>query len=332
MKVVGGFQYVTSAGDSGRIAKAKKRIVDALTGLLLALGSYTILYTINPDLVRFEGLQFAAVSTQLLEISPEESFDSGDVFDPNTTPITTTSGKAGKQCGTVDECRSKFCAPAGCMVTGCDATIRGHDSCKVECPNFKVWPTTAPGIIDAKDTKNSPTGTGLVGGGVLVSNQVHDGLVRAGRIADREGYAIRITSGFRTLPKQILLVCKRIAFADHVASSHPEIARKALKGIGGDVAWPGASLHGTGYAADLQLWKKGTYPSGDPVVCSGCCPSQGQDKFKEPSKKFDQIMTEAGAKRYSNEIWHYEFGAPASVQPRCTYPNCAWPAVCPGQR
>jgi hypothetical protein len=51
MFVIGGFQYVTSAGDQGKIGAAKKRITDALIGMVLALGAYTLLNTINPALL-----------------------------------------------------------------------------------------------------------------------------------------------------------------------------------------------------------------------------------------------------------------------------------------
>jgi|GEM_PF-2675363 len=59
--IFGGFQYATAAGDKSKIGAAKKRIVNAMMGLVLALGSYTILYAINPALTRFEGLQILAV-------------------------------------------------------------------------------------------------------------------------------------------------------------------------------------------------------------------------------------------------------------------------------
>lgn len=45
----GGVQYMTSAGGGG-IEEAKNRIQNAIYGLLLALGSYIILQTINQDL------------------------------------------------------------------------------------------------------------------------------------------------------------------------------------------------------------------------------------------------------------------------------------------
>ncbi|HTK60619.1 MAG TPA: pilin [Candidatus Baltobacteraceae bacterium] len=65
MMAVGGFQYLTSAGDSGKIGAAKTRMTNALIGLLLAFGSYTVLYAINPDLVSFNGLQIAVVKTDV---------------------------------------------------------------------------------------------------------------------------------------------------------------------------------------------------------------------------------------------------------------------------
>jgi len=57
MIIVGGGQYILSRGDSSGIETAKKRITQAIIGLLLSVGSYTILYFINPQLVQFTSLQ-----------------------------------------------------------------------------------------------------------------------------------------------------------------------------------------------------------------------------------------------------------------------------------
>jgi D-alanyl-D-alanine dipeptidase len=51
MFVVGGFQYLTG-GDSGRVGEAKTRIKNASIGLILVLGAYVILNTINPALTQ----------------------------------------------------------------------------------------------------------------------------------------------------------------------------------------------------------------------------------------------------------------------------------------
>ena len=53
MIALGGTQWLFSGGSSEKISQAKETIIGAVTGLLLALGSYLILYTINPDLVNF---------------------------------------------------------------------------------------------------------------------------------------------------------------------------------------------------------------------------------------------------------------------------------------
>ena len=48
---IGGFMYTTSAGNNASMEKAKGVITDAIAGLLLALTSWLILNTINPDLL-----------------------------------------------------------------------------------------------------------------------------------------------------------------------------------------------------------------------------------------------------------------------------------------
>lgn len=55
--IISGFQWVISGGNAGVIGEAKGRIAGALTGMLLAVGSYLVLYTINPNLVRFQSLR-----------------------------------------------------------------------------------------------------------------------------------------------------------------------------------------------------------------------------------------------------------------------------------
>ncbi|OGZ45102.1 MAG: hypothetical protein A3J54_04470 [Candidatus Ryanbacteria bacterium RIFCSPHIGHO2_02_FULL_45_13b] len=51
MLVIGGVEYVGSAGNTSLLGDAKARMTNALLGLLLALTSWLILNTINPDLV-----------------------------------------------------------------------------------------------------------------------------------------------------------------------------------------------------------------------------------------------------------------------------------------
>ncbi|MCF6277103.1 MAG: pilin [Candidatus Magasanikbacteria bacterium] len=51
MVIVAGFQWVASGGNAATIGSAKKRIFGAIIGLVLAVGSFTLLETINPALV-----------------------------------------------------------------------------------------------------------------------------------------------------------------------------------------------------------------------------------------------------------------------------------------
>ena len=57
----GGMLWLTAGGSQEKIGSAKSWIGASLTGLVLTLASYTILNTINPDLVNFKPIQMAEV-------------------------------------------------------------------------------------------------------------------------------------------------------------------------------------------------------------------------------------------------------------------------------
>lgn len=52
MITVGGFMYMTAAGNTSRMDSAKKVIFDAVIGLIVVLSAWLLLYVINPDLVK----------------------------------------------------------------------------------------------------------------------------------------------------------------------------------------------------------------------------------------------------------------------------------------
>jgi len=56
MIAYGGFLWLFASGSGDKISKAKEVIIAAISGLLLALGSYLLLNFINPNLVTFQGL------------------------------------------------------------------------------------------------------------------------------------------------------------------------------------------------------------------------------------------------------------------------------------
>ncbi len=60
MIMVGGFLWLISGGSPDKVGRAKEFIGSALAGLLIALFSFIILYTVNPRLVNLESLQIKA--------------------------------------------------------------------------------------------------------------------------------------------------------------------------------------------------------------------------------------------------------------------------------
>lgn len=63
MLSIGGFFYLTSAGNTSALSTAKSIIFDSLIGLVIALAAYLILNVINPDLVNVSINGLSAVST-----------------------------------------------------------------------------------------------------------------------------------------------------------------------------------------------------------------------------------------------------------------------------
>ena len=58
MIVIGGVEYIISGANENMRGEAKKRISNAIWGLVMALAAYLVLYTINPSLVDFENNKF----------------------------------------------------------------------------------------------------------------------------------------------------------------------------------------------------------------------------------------------------------------------------------
>ncbi|MEK7653065.1 MAG: pilin [Patescibacteria group bacterium] len=101
MIMYGGFKWLTSRGNSSQISDAKEKIISAITGLLLAFLSYTILNLINPRLVQIT----TPGADQLTPINYAQNFQVGNLSFGNGTitsgspndlliiPITGTPGQ-----------------------------------------------------------------------------------------------------------------------------------------------------------------------------------------------------------------------------------------------
>lgn len=92
LMMIGGFQWMTSGGNSEGVSSGKKRITHAVLGLGLALGSYTILYTINPDLVELNTLNIRNVSNETNDDEQQAGTQGGSGTN-NSTSASPATGK-----------------------------------------------------------------------------------------------------------------------------------------------------------------------------------------------------------------------------------------------
>jgi hypothetical protein len=58
-----GFGWIMAGGEAEKINNEKKKMQNAVTGMLLAVCSYILLYTINPNLVEFKSLRVQYIKT-----------------------------------------------------------------------------------------------------------------------------------------------------------------------------------------------------------------------------------------------------------------------------
>ncbi len=66
-----GMLWLSARGDSKQVGQAQKLLKDGIAGLVLTLGSYTILWSINPNLVKLNPLVINKIETQELEYDEE---------------------------------------------------------------------------------------------------------------------------------------------------------------------------------------------------------------------------------------------------------------------
>jgi len=99
----GGLLWLTAGGNTGQVTEAKEWIKASLTGLIIALFSYIILLTINPDLVQFKTL--------------------------NITPIQKTSEEIVSACGGLGQAWGYYTNESDCAACG------GVDACEIQTAN-----------------------------------------------------------------------------------------------------------------------------------------------------------------------------------------------------
>ncbi len=186
MIMAGGFIWIASAGDAGRVGQAKKMISGAVVGLVLTVGSYVALQIVNPNLVNFTALKIRVVSMQTVEDVTQDQ--ESDITDDSSLPANVVKPTWDQQ---------SFICP----------------------PNSTVQPPTGvanPSSLVSLD--NCPSG--VSSSGKSGTQALHDALCNAGAAANADGYMISITSAYRDFASQAALWCGTCA------TNHPDVNQR----------------------------------------------------------------------------------------------------------
>lgn len=88
--MLGGLVWIAAGGNPNRVAEAKKMITGGVTGVIIIMSSYLILYTINPNLTILKSIRMPFIEKIDIETMVINEHD--PQFDPaNGKPITDTT-------------------------------------------------------------------------------------------------------------------------------------------------------------------------------------------------------------------------------------------------
>jgi len=128
MLSVGGFMYLTSAGNTASISTAKGIITDSLIGLVIALTAWLLLYIINPDLVETTLVGVPAPSSPnappaspggVGNLPPQESIALATQILANTNIQLATGGDCSSPSGVVSPQKNMQSIAAGKKAAAC---------------------------------------------------------------------------------------------------------------------------------------------------------------------------------------------------------------------
>lgn len=130
MIMVGAVQYMMSGGSSHGVGEARKRIFGALIGLVILLGAYLILNTVNPQLLT---LKLPAIP-KVRGIETPSAGNSCDAYADRGYGIKPASGKCGQDGEIVSGPRGEtLSGEAKCTYRTCNQPSGGVDTVEVQC-------------------------------------------------------------------------------------------------------------------------------------------------------------------------------------------------------
>ncbi len=90
--MLAGLQWLTAGGNASRVGAAKKRMVDTTIGLVLILGTFLILNTVNPELTSLRPLRVKTVPLDPLEVEMHSTTVATSVPGDSTYDVRSDSG------------------------------------------------------------------------------------------------------------------------------------------------------------------------------------------------------------------------------------------------
>lgn len=132
MLTIGGFMYLTSAGNTSRMESAKTVIFDAILGLVLALVAWLFLYVINPDLVNINlpGVTVTPIATPPpITTGGNNQTLAGQIQAGAPGLSLSTAGACSGASGTVSPAGSIAQSAAGTPVTACQNGCPSSGQC-----------------------------------------------------------------------------------------------------------------------------------------------------------------------------------------------------------
>ena len=303
MIVFGGIQYMISSSGGEKNA-GKDRMTNAVFGLILALSSYMILNTINPNLVKLN----ISVPSGELTLYQDEG-DQNQAVEDYSNSINPAPGLP----------TTRLCSD--------------FDSCKALCLSSKksdgtyTYSGTSPGVMDPASAQ-SLSGIPLVEGGCrncmaspavvnalkLIKPAV-DSLILSSKIPNRN-YTFTITSAYRPIADQIRVMCTNSGKGNSDAAMTEGINH--VVGSPRTIAYPGTSNHGVGTAVDIAFKFNGQR-------VYNCSSGANANGVRDKEDSIEKILDRAGFQRLNVEGWHFQLNGDSST---CKYPGCGEPTKC----
>lgn len=151
MLLWGGFRWLTAAGNESRVESAKETIYSAIIAVILVLTAYTLLNTINPELVKIRDLTsiIAPISpivqeSELYETAPRYS----EALEGDTKATTTKDTYNAAACPTAEEMKNGFTVfltgyymPDPAEYAGNARGFQCAAGLNCDCPKDKVEPS-----------------------------------------------------------------------------------------------------------------------------------------------------------------------------------------------